>query len=138
MSTLNHTNIDGTTTTTTASVTQLSSSEFNSTHNGDITSSTTTASCTGCQAPLTITTIIDGSDLINDGIFPLEMLSKLATTFPFTSPSKNAQNSSHNRDGDGDVDFMSVVLHFLFGQHPFNHHLNKMQIYKYTNREFVK
>ena len=109
-STSNHTNIDGTATTTTASLTQLSSSEVDGTHNGDITSTTTTtASHTSRQAPTAITTtIIDGSDLSNDGISPLEMPSTLATTFPFTSPMKNKQNSNHNCDGDGDGNCMSV------------------------------
>ena len=108
----NH-SIDGAGTITTASLTQLSSSEFNSAHNGDITSTTiTAASCIGCHAPTAITTtVIDGPDLSNDGISSLDMPSTLAT-FPFTSPLKNTQNSSHNGDGDGDSDFMPVCSLF--------------------------
>ena len=116
----NYINIDGTatTTTTTASLTQFSSSEVDGTHNGDITSTTTTtASRTSRQAPTAITTtIIDGSDLSNDSISPLEMPSTLATTFTFTSPMKNAQKS-HNPDGDGDC--ISVCSPFSIGSTTF-------------------
>ena len=114
--------VDGTATTTTASLTQFSSSKVDGTHNGDLTSlttTTTTASRTSCQALTAITTtIIDGSDFSNDGISPLEMPSTLATTFPFTSPMKNAQKNNHNPD-DGDGSCMSVCSPFSIGSTPF-------------------
>ena len=97
----------------TASLTQLSSSEFNGTHNSDITSSssTTTTSYIGRQPPTVVTTtIIDGPNLSNDGISPLDISSTLVTTFPFISLMKNTQNSSHNHDGYGTC--MSVFYSF--------------------------
>ena len=120
---------DATTTTTIASLTQLSSSESNGINNDD---TTTTTSRRQALPPIS-TNVENGSSNVDSpltmpsALETATMFSKLSTRFSFTSPLKEVQKCSHDRDlgrycegeDDDEADGMSLCSSFLTSSPPF-------------------